>query len=980
MLWKYTSIVSVLVVAYFACFVVLYFKVDESFQPSIATGFSTLVNGSGATFPAPQYYAWIDNFKSRLKARFTYDAVASGQGKTEFFAGQSLWGGSDSDVSASTLAYFLPDSSGNSPSDFNLTQYVNPLAPEHLGTLMIPSLTGGLAIVYNTPDIKGQLVFDGDVLGRIFCGNITWWNDTALAALNPGIAFPQELISVAARDDSSGTTQLFTTCLSNLSPTFKFAVGVSSQPKWPSSFVKRDSAIALAFVVETLKNSISYAPTDTLVGDKKRFSVASVVNKDGIPVLPTRENIVSAMMSLNTSVAQKRNYFSILNQPGASSYPLATFTYVLLREHYYYFNSSENCDRVKAMVEFWRFCWDSGLGQQLAATAGWIPLSGGVLNLALKTLDSITCNRIPVTDWFDTESRKDQFFGSHLSWYQSINFWNRVNNEFQQSKFSASIYVIYFFLLLVVATILFRQRFSNLNLKEEKDDRGDLEGAGGDHVKLESEEDSKPRQGLRFNLDNLLTLLGVAIGFQQYLSQMILKSKVISSEPSILSIIENTGLFFYSSLGYLITLKVFVLLFNIGMIYILFVFPYLLEHHPLKVVRLSSLHAILQIFLPNFAIIFYTPAVEMLAGTLSCKFDGAGGSYISTYGYSCWTGYHWLLVGFSIILSACFVWLIIFYSHVFKTLRKYCDLKDSTWLPVIESFVKFLTIFSFINLPNAYFLAAVCAVTGGMSMSFVFYRPSELALLILEVTTDDNDYRRRQDVSNSLVVALPAISFAFIGLFFVFSYTRFEKIRSSTADKEDFEKFVQAFSEEVQMSMVDIRRDSASKFESTPYIHSTTAVPQHPMVFTEDDLSSRSPSRRDITTSEPSLSSGDPGISRRGTSDFPWEHLSQLARKAKLARIISEAQSEGLQLAARHKDEVVATLFRSANGNFKEFIGIMGCTQWQLMAMRRASAAAAPSAGKGGSRRGSKVEGVKSAAGSNSGLPGYGQGRSKTGL
>ncbi|KAJ3097895.1 Phosphate-binding protein PstS 1 [Phlyctochytrium planicorne] len=1058
MIWKWLVPSSLLVISYLICFVVLYIRIDESQPPSLESGSKILVNGSGATFPAPQYFSWIANFDSRLKARFTYDAVGSGQGKTEFFAGQNLWGGSDSDVSASTLAYFLPDSSGYTPSNFNLSQYVNPLAPEHLGTLMIPSLTGGLAIVHNTPDIKGQLVLTGDILGRIFCGNITWWNDTALTALNPNIVFPKDMIYVAARDDSSGTTQLFTTYLSNSSPTFKTAIGVSSQPKWPSSFVKRDSSIALAYVVETLKNSISYAPTDALVGDKKRFAVAALINKDGVPVLPVRENIVSAMTSLDTSMTQKRNYFSILNQPGASSYPLATFTYILLREHYFYFNSSGNCDRVKAMVEFWRFAWDTQVGQQLAAAAGWIPLSGGALALSLRTLGMITCNKVPVTDWFDTESRKDQFFGEHLRWYTSVSFWDRVKDGFKMSKYSSSIYVTYFFLVLIITAILFYLRFTNLNTKEERSE-DDEDGDDLNKEKLKEDagpgEDPNATKKIRLNLDNLLTLLGVAIGFQQYLSQMILKSKVTSGEPFIFAVIEYTGLLFFSSLGYLIALNVFALLFNIGMIYILFVFPYLLEHYPLKVARLSSLHSILQIFLPNFAIIFYTPAVEMLSSTLVCKYDPAAGNFYSTLGYSCWNGYHWILVGFSIILSACFVCLVIFYSHVFKTLRKYCDLKDATWLPVVESFVKLLIIFAYINLPNAYFLAILFIVMGCISFSIMYSRPSEhfwydlsrtishfilcilsLALLILEVTTDENDYRRRQEVSNAMVIAIPTIAFAFIGLFFVFSETRFERMTASAKDREDFEKFVMAFSEEVQMSMEEIPHDSASRFESMPYLDGG-ALAKRPVSVEDGEGEGKEAGSKDGPSavggaplaegqaSETSLTGagGEGTISRRGTGvnkrpletlgeeesgsipglpnairggasnhsisphynrqhhqyhhhhhskgpvsirskssiDFPWEHLAQLARKAKLARIISEAQSDGLQLAAKHKDEVVATLFRSANGNFKEFIGIMSCTQWQLMAMRRAAAA---NAGKGGSKRSSKVDGTSSAGGS----------------
>jgi phosphate transport system substrate-binding protein len=143
---------------------------------------------------------------------------------SEFYAGYNLFAGSDSDVSDSSLPFFLP--TGFKAGDEVAAENVNPGVQDHVGALFLPSLAGGLGIVYNIPG-KTELSFNPTVLGRIFTGRLEWWNDTLIQMLNPGVALPQSKIKVVGRSGESGSTKVFTNFLSKYSD-----IQVSSSPVW----------------------------------------------------------------------------------------------------------------------------------------------------------------------------------------------------------------------------------------------------------------------------------------------------------------------------------------------------------------------------------------------------------------------------------------------------------------------------------------------------------------------------------------------------------------------------------------------------------------------------------------------------------------------------------------------------------------------------------------------------------------------------
>ena len=218
---------------------------------------TTLIYGSGGTFTTNVYQSLITNFFA-FKAKngvsglsYSYNSSSSGLGRADFFSGLNLFAVTDTDISVSQNKFILPESVNgpNSLAKINASQYINPATPSHLGVIMLPGIGAGLGIIYNIPTLQASsnppLVFNASVLGAIFSGNITLWNDTAIQELNPSVKLPGQEISVIVRGDSSGSTQILTTYLEKYSKPFQTKVGKGSQPKWPATFIKRDAALLL---------------------------------------------------------------------------------------------------------------------------------------------------------------------------------------------------------------------------------------------------------------------------------------------------------------------------------------------------------------------------------------------------------------------------------------------------------------------------------------------------------------------------------------------------------------------------------------------------------------------------------------------------------------------------------------------------------------------------------------------------------------
>ena len=189
---------------------------------SSASGGSATLNGAGSTLAAPIYQQWGSNLKGQ-GLTVNYNPVGSGTGIA--------------DLQTATVAF-----AGSDPSlkPMDVTAMKGP-------PLQFPVAFGAITVSYNLPGIKSGLKLDGPTIADIFSGKIKTWNDPAIKSLNPGLNLPSTAITVVHRSDSSGTTDGFTTYLSDVSSTWKSTIGAGKDVKWPvGTGAAKNSGVAAA--------------------------------------------------------------------------------------------------------------------------------------------------------------------------------------------------------------------------------------------------------------------------------------------------------------------------------------------------------------------------------------------------------------------------------------------------------------------------------------------------------------------------------------------------------------------------------------------------------------------------------------------------------------------------------------------------------------------------------------------------------------
>jgi phosphate transport system substrate-binding protein len=221
-----------------------------------------------------------------------------------------------------------------------------------------------------------RLHLTGPVLARIFLGQITNWNDPAITALNPGISIPDAPITVVHRSDSSGTTYIFSNYLSTVSPTWAAKVGTSKTPNWPAGEGAEGNGSVAATVYRT-PFSIGYVEQAYSRGLLLPF--AAIRNQAGNYVVPSTQTVA-------TDAAQKLHItptdFSIVNQPGANSYPITGYSWALIYTHQ---PSQATGQQLVSMLD-----WLANDGQAYAAANGYVPLPPQIRALAQTMLQQIT--------------------------------------------------------------------------------------------------------------------------------------------------------------------------------------------------------------------------------------------------------------------------------------------------------------------------------------------------------------------------------------------------------------------------------------------------------------------------------------------------------------------------------------------------------------------------------------------------------------
>lgn len=312
--------------------------------PVLGQDREVLLKGGGSTFAAPLYEAWTDAYRSISPAvGISYEVVGSGEGIARFLDGSLDFGASDAPLTAAQEAT-VPG-----------------------GVRHIPVTAGMVAVPYNLPgDLEGPLRLPRDVLGDIFAGVITSWDDPRLVSANPDLHLPHDTIRVVARLDGSGTTFAFTNHLNATSAAWRnTGVGVSTKVGWPAGAMRARGNEGVAGTIQRADGTIGYVEYG--FASRLGLPLAVLENAAGQFVVPSPESGAAAISEAPLPPDLK---IDIPDPAGAGAYPIVTFTWELVR------NRPEDAATAEAIRAFTG--WAVSEGQELAAPLGYVPLPASV--------------------------------------------------------------------------------------------------------------------------------------------------------------------------------------------------------------------------------------------------------------------------------------------------------------------------------------------------------------------------------------------------------------------------------------------------------------------------------------------------------------------------------------------------------------------------------------------------------------------------
>lgn len=322
-------------------------------EPSAAEGAVTLI-GAGASFPRPIYDRWFADYAGANPVRVNYQAIGSGGGIRQVTEGTVDFGASDAPMSQEELAK----------------------AP---GTVHVPTVLGAVTIAYNLPGLAQPLRLDGASLAGIFGGTIKKWNDPAIAALNPGVQLPATDVIPVHRTDGSGTTYIFTEYLAAVSPQWKQGVGVGKTVNWPAGLGGKGNEGVTGQVKQT-PGAVGYV--ELAYAREGNLPTAALRNAAGQFVQPSVEATTAAAANLRLGPDGDLRA-SLVNLPGAETYPIVAWTYLLVPPH------MQDCTKARALAGLVR--WSLTEGAATARELHYAPLPDAVRAPALAAMDGVTC-------------------------------------------------------------------------------------------------------------------------------------------------------------------------------------------------------------------------------------------------------------------------------------------------------------------------------------------------------------------------------------------------------------------------------------------------------------------------------------------------------------------------------------------------------------------------------------------------------------
>ena len=358
-----TKITSILMIATLVAFIPPLTANAESSPDIPNPNLEFNLDGAGATFPFPLIDLWrVEYNKAYPNVNLNYQSIGSGGGVKQHIEKTVNFAASDAP---------LKESERN-------------LAP---GTLHIPEAIGGVVVVYNIPEIPNKgLKLTGDEIADIFLGKITKWNDPRIKAHNPDVTLPDKEIVVAHRSDGSGTTFVFTDYLTAISSEWDEKVGKGKSVPWPLGLAAAGNE-GVAGIVKSTEYSIGYI--ELAYAFQTGMSYAYIQNGDGTSFIePTLDSISAASSGIASSLPSANETWasvSLVNAPGSKSYPIASFTYLLVYDDLK--QVTKNKDQAKAVIHM--IYWMITDGQKHSSSLLYVPLADKVTEIGKQGLSTV---------------------------------------------------------------------------------------------------------------------------------------------------------------------------------------------------------------------------------------------------------------------------------------------------------------------------------------------------------------------------------------------------------------------------------------------------------------------------------------------------------------------------------------------------------------------------------------------------------------
>ena len=321
-----------------------------------------MVTGAGATFPYPIYSKWFTDYAAKTGVKINYQPIGSGGGIRQLSEQTVDFGASDAPMTDEEM----------------MKAKGGPI--QH-----IPTVLGAVCITYNVPELTQPLRLTGDLIADIFLGKITKWNDSRIAALNPGVALPNRNLLVVHRAEASGTTYIFSDYLSSVSGAWKAAPGKGKELSWPAGLGAKGNDGVTGQVKQT-PGAIGYV--ELAYARQNRLPTALVRNASAQFVAPSIDAVTAAAAGVAAKLPPNTDYrISIVNAPGAQAYPISSFTWILV------YKTIPNADRGKQLLDFVHWALHDGEGS--AASLDYAPLPAVLVTRLDSTLATIKFGATP---------------------------------------------------------------------------------------------------------------------------------------------------------------------------------------------------------------------------------------------------------------------------------------------------------------------------------------------------------------------------------------------------------------------------------------------------------------------------------------------------------------------------------------------------------------------------------------------------------